>query len=108
MGKTTAGGMPRLTFWQRMRSLPDSMAFSALSIIFNFVVIVFFVGDVLMSARLLFVGILAIIDRLRRPHREASPGFNPRVGVLIPSYNEAKVIVGTIRAADGQEHRGGH
>jgi peptidoglycan-N-acetylglucosamine deacetylase len=98
MGKTTADVMPRLTFWQSVRAIPDSVAFSALSIIFNFIVMVFFVGDVLMSARLILVGVLAIIDRLRKPHREASPGFNPRVAVLIPSYNEEKVIVRTIRS----------
>jgi peptidoglycan-N-acetylglucosamine deacetylase len=98
MGKTTAEVMPRLTFWQRMRALPDSVAFSALSIIFNFIVMVFFVGDILMSSRLILVGILAIIDRLRRPHREASPGYHPRVAVLIPSYNEEKVIVRTVRS----------
>jgi peptidoglycan-N-acetylglucosamine deacetylase len=98
MGKTTADVMPKLTFWRRMRTLPDSAAFSVLSIIFNFIVMVFFLGDILMSARLILVGILAIIDRLRRPHRQASPGFNPRVAVLIPSYNEEKVIVRTIRS----------
>ena len=98
MGKTTAEVMPRLSFWQRVRTLPDSVAFSTLSIIFNMVVFVFFVGDVLMSARLLLVGAFAVIDRLRRPHRQASPGFNPRVAVLIPSYNEEKVIVRTIRS----------
>ena len=81
-----------------MRAIPDSIAFSALSIIFNFIVMVFFLGDILMSARLILVGIFAIIDRLRRPHREASPGFNPRVAVLIPAYNEEKVIVRTIRS----------
>ncbi len=81
-----------------MRALPDSVAFSALSIIFNFIVMVFFVGDILMSARLILVGIFAIIDRLRRPHREASPGYHPRVAVLIPAYNEEKVIVRTIRS----------
>ncbi len=98
MGKTTADVMPPLTFWQRMRALPDSVAFSALSIIFSFIVMVFFLGDILMSARLILVGIFAIIDRLRRPHREASPGFNPRVAVLVPAYNEEKVIVRTIRS----------
>ncbi|HKF46148.1 MAG TPA: glycosyltransferase [Terracidiphilus sp.] len=98
MGKTTADVMPKLKFWERVRTWPDAVAFSALSVIFNFVVMVFFVGDALMSARLILVGILAIIDRLRRPHREASPGFNPRVAVLVPSYNEEKVIVRTIRS----------
>jgi len=98
MGKTTADVMPRLTFWQRVATLPDLAAFTALSAIFNFIVMVFFVGDILMSARLILVGIFAIIDRLRRPHKEATASFNPRVAVLIPSYNEEKVIVRTIRS----------
>ena len=49
-----------------------------------------------MSARLILVGLLAIIDRLKRPHRKASPRFNPRVAVLVPAYNEEKVIGKTI------------
>jgi peptidoglycan-N-acetylglucosamine deacetylase len=108
MGKTTADVMPRLNFWQRARTLPDSVAFSALSIIFNFIVLVFFTGDILMSARLILVGIFAIIDRLRRPHRQASPGFNPRVAVLIPSYNEEKVIVRTIRSVLNSDYENLH
>jgi cellulose synthase/poly-beta-1,6-N-acetylglucosamine synthase-like glycosyltransferase/peptidoglycan/xylan/chitin deacetylase (PgdA/CDA1 family)/spore germination protein YaaH len=98
MNKTTAEVMPPLTFRQYLRAVPDSIAFSALSFIGGFIVTVFFLGDILMSARLILVGIFAIIDRLRRPHRQASPGFNPRVAVLIPAYNEEKVIVRTIRS----------
>jgi cellulose synthase/poly-beta-1,6-N-acetylglucosamine synthase-like glycosyltransferase/peptidoglycan/xylan/chitin deacetylase (PgdA/CDA1 family)/spore germination protein YaaH len=98
MGKTTAEVMPKLTFRQYLRALPDSIAFSGLAIIGKFIVLVFFLGDILMSARLLMVGLFAIIDRLRRPHRKASPGYNPRVAVLIPAYNEEKVIVRTIRS----------
>ena len=98
MGKTTAEVMPKLTTWQFLRALPDSLAFSGLAFIGKFIVLVFFLGDILMSARLLLVGILAIIDRLRRPHREASPGCIPRVAVLIPAYNEEKVIVRTVRS----------
>ncbi len=98
MGKTTAEVMPKLTFWQRVRTIPDLAAFTVLSAVFNFVVLVFFLGDILMSARLILVGLFAIIDRLRRPHKKASAGFNPRVAVLVPSYNEEKVIVRTIRS----------
>jgi peptidoglycan-N-acetylglucosamine deacetylase len=108
MGKTTADVMPPLTFWQRVRAIPDSVAFSALSIIFNFIVMVFFLGDVLMSARLILVGVLAIIDRLRKPHRGASPGFNPRVAVLVPAYNEEKVIVRTIRSVLNSDYANLH
>ena len=65
IGKTQAEVMPELTFWQWVRSIPDAIAFSTLAIIGNFIVMVFFVGDVLMSARLVLVGMFAVIDRLR-------------------------------------------
>ena len=105
MGKTTAQVMPALTFWQRLRTIPDSIAFSAVDIVSNFIFLVFFVGDVLMSARLVIVGIFAIIDRLRRPYRQASPGFCPRVAVLIPAYNEESVIVRTIRSVLNSDYK---
>lgn len=108
MGKTRAEVMPPLTFWQRLRSLPDSIAFSALDIIGNFIVMVFFVGDILMSARLIFVGLLAVIDRLGKRHRDATPGFNPRVAVLIPAYNEETVIVRTIRSVLNSDYKNLH
>ena len=76
MGKTTAEVMPKLTPWQRVRTWPDCRGLLHCSrSSSDFIVLVFFIGDVLMSARLVLVGILAIIDRLRRPHREASPGY---------------------------------
>jgi cellulose synthase/poly-beta-1,6-N-acetylglucosamine synthase-like glycosyltransferase/peptidoglycan/xylan/chitin deacetylase (PgdA/CDA1 family)/spore germination protein YaaH len=108
MGKTTAQVMPELTFSQYLRAVPDSIAFSSLAIIGKFIMLVFFLGDILMSARLLLVGIFAIIDRLRRPHRNASPGFNPRIGVLIPAYNEEKVIVRTVRSVLNSDYANLH
>jgi len=108
MGKTTAEVMPPLTFWQHLRALPDSIAFSIVDIIGNFIVMVFFAGDVLMSVRLIFVGLLAVIDRLRKPQHEASPGYCPRVAVLIPAYNEETVIVRTIRSVLNSDYKNLH
>jgi cellulose synthase/poly-beta-1,6-N-acetylglucosamine synthase-like glycosyltransferase len=108
MGKTTADVMPPLTFWQHLRALPDSIAFSVVDIIGNFIVMVFFVGDILMSARLIIVGLLAVIDRFRKPHRKASPGYNPRVAVLVPAYNEETVIVRTIRSVLNSDYKNLH
>ena len=105
MDKTRAQVMPPLTFWQRMRTIPDSIAFSALDLIGNFIVMVFFLGDILMSARLIIVGLFAVIDRLTRRRRDASPGFNPRVAVLIPAYNEESVIVRTIRSVLNSDYK---
>ena len=59
---------------------------------------VFFVGDVLMSARLIIIGIFAVIDRCASARIMPSPDYAPRVAVLIPAYNEEKVIVRTIRS----------
>ena len=108
LGKTTAQVMPKLTFRQKLRALPDSLAFSSLALIGKFIVMIFFIGDVLMSARLVLVGIFAIIDRLRRPYHKASPGFNPRVAVLIPAYNEEKVIVRTVRSVLNSDYKNLH
>jgi cellulose synthase/poly-beta-1,6-N-acetylglucosamine synthase-like glycosyltransferase/peptidoglycan/xylan/chitin deacetylase (PgdA/CDA1 family)/spore germination protein YaaH len=108
LGKTTAEVMPKLPFWQQVRALPDSLAFSGLSIIGKFIVMVFFVGDVLMSARLLLIGFFAIIDRLRKPYRAANPNFKPRVAVLIPAFNEEKVIVRTIRSVLNSDYANLH
>ena len=108
MDKTTAEVMPPLTFWQRVRTIPDSLAFSAVDLIGNFIFMVFFVGDILMSARLIVVGVFAIIDRLRRPYRQTMAGYNPRVAVLIPAYNEESVIVRTIRSVLNSDYKNLH
>ena len=108
MGKTTADVMPQLTFTQFLRSIPDSVAFSSVAIVQKFIILVFFVGDILMSGRLILVGLFAIIDRLRKPHRPASPGYSPRVAVLIPAYNEETVIVRTIRSVLNSDYKNLH
>jgi cellulose synthase/poly-beta-1,6-N-acetylglucosamine synthase-like glycosyltransferase len=105
MGKTTAQVMPPLTFWQHVRSLPDSIAFSALDIVANFIILVFFVGDILMSARLLIVGLFAVIDRVSKRPPVAEPGYCPRIAVLVPAYNEETVIVRTIRSVLNSDYK---
>ncbi|HEV2274795.1 MAG TPA: glycosyltransferase, partial [Acidobacteriaceae bacterium] len=99
MGKTRAEVMPALKPRERWQARVDSVAFFVYAFFTHFVVMVFFLGDVLMSARLLLVGLFALIDRLRKRSAPASAGsFHPAVAVLIPSYNEEKVIVRTIRS----------
>jgi len=108
MGKTTAEVMPPLTFWQFVRAVPDSLAFSGVQFIGTFIAMVFFLGDILMSARLIIIGIFAVIDRLRKPRTNARPGYNPRVAVLIPAYNEETVIVRTIRSVLNSDYQNLH
>jgi cellulose synthase/poly-beta-1,6-N-acetylglucosamine synthase-like glycosyltransferase len=97
MGKTRADVMPPLSPKERWAARVDSISFALFAGLSTFIIIVFFVGDVLMSARLVLIGALAIFDRVRR--RPASdPNYQPSVAVLIPAYNEEKVIERTVRS----------
>ena len=72
------------------------------------IVLIFFLGDLLMTGRLLFVGAFAVYDRLRPrryPRVDEVGSYQPRVAVLIPAYNEEKVIERTIRAALRSSYR---
>src|SRR5262249_48084264 len=71
----------------------------------KFIVVVFFLGDLLMTARLLSIGALAVYDRITSKPSRNLEGFNPAVAVLIPAYNEEKVIGSTIRAALRSSYR---
>jgi len=66
------------------------------------IALIFLVGDLLMTGRLIFIGTAAVYDRVRekifgKPAEVAS--YKPKVAVLIPAYNEEKVIERTVRAA---------
>src|SRR5215469_2974086 len=63
---------------------------------------IFLAGDLLMTGRLVFIGAAAVYDRVHekifgKPAEVAS--YKPKVAVLIPAYNEEKVIERTVRAA---------
>jgi cellulose synthase/poly-beta-1,6-N-acetylglucosamine synthase-like glycosyltransferase/spore germination protein YaaH/peptidoglycan/xylan/chitin deacetylase (PgdA/CDA1 family) len=88
-GELWAARLDRLGFW-----------------LFDFGVVgitwIFLVGDLLMTGRLLFIGAAAVYDRLHekifgKPAEVAS--YKPKVAVLIPAYNEEKVIERTVHAA---------
>jgi cellulose synthase/poly-beta-1,6-N-acetylglucosamine synthase-like glycosyltransferase/spore germination protein YaaH/peptidoglycan/xylan/chitin deacetylase (PgdA/CDA1 family) len=104
MGKSVAEVMPPITPKMRWQARIDSVAFFFYGFFQHFVVDIFFIGDVLMSARLILVGILALIDRIRK--RRVPPGeYEPRVAVLIPAYNEETVIVRTIRSVLNSDYK---
>ena len=98
IGQTRDQVMPPLNTRQRYSAAVDSIAFFFIAFFNHFLIYVFFVGDFLMSARLIIIGLCATIDRFRRRKDFTTPGYNPRVAVLIPAYNEEKVIARTIRS----------
>ena len=70
---------------------------------------IFFLGDLLMTGRLLFIGAFAIFDRFRQPHHGTPAqigSYKPRVAVLVPAYNEERVIERTVRAVLASDYPG--
>ncbi len=102
LGKSEADVMPRLSANERWSARIDRVGFELFGLLMAAIVLVFYVGDILMTFRLFSVGALAIWDRFWRGHKERkteSIEFTPAVAVLIPAYNEEKVIERTVRAA---------
>ena len=112
IGKTRAQVMPAISANERWSARLDNFGFWFYGAIISAIVIIFFLGDILMSGRLFLVGAAAIIDRFRSRVPEGAPrlpdvgrrglnttDFQPPVAVLIPAYNEELVIERTVRAA---------
>ena len=101
LGKPKAEIMPPLPPNERWAARLNGIGFALWDFGSNGIVWIFFLGDLLMTGRLLFVGAFALLDRLRT--RAAAPlseqPYKPKVAVLIPAYNEEKVIERTVRAA---------
>jgi cellulose synthase/poly-beta-1,6-N-acetylglucosamine synthase-like glycosyltransferase/peptidoglycan/xylan/chitin deacetylase (PgdA/CDA1 family)/spore germination protein YaaH len=98
LGKTRAEVMPRLSPNEVLGARLDGYVFLLGQWLAQLIVFVFFIGDVLMSARLLGIGALATFDRLRKAAPVGGPDFKPAVTVIIPAFNEEKVIENTLRS----------
>ncbi|HUS20366.1 MAG TPA: glycosyltransferase [Terriglobales bacterium] len=99
LDKTPQSVMPPITGMERVTAQIDRVAFTIFGLLNASIVIIFFVGDFLMTGRLTLVGLGAVLERFwgRRPI--GTPVYTPSVAVLIPAYNEEKVIERTVRAA---------
>ena len=102
LGKTRADVMAPLSTGQRWAARLDRLGFWLFDVAVVSITLIFFLGDLLMTGRLLFIGAAAVYDRLQekifgKPAEVAS--YKPKVAVLIPAYNEEKVIERTVRAA---------
>jgi cellulose synthase/poly-beta-1,6-N-acetylglucosamine synthase-like glycosyltransferase/peptidoglycan/xylan/chitin deacetylase (PgdA/CDA1 family)/spore germination protein YaaH len=101
LGKPYADVMVPISRGDRIWVDIDSVGFLIFGFVSGFIVFTFFVGDVLMSGRLVLVGAAAIFDRLRRHSTERAgreSDYRPAVAVLIPAYNEEKVIRRTVQS----------
>ena len=78
LGKTRAEVMPRLSPNEVLSARLDGYVFLLGQWLAQFIVFVFFIGDVLMSGRLLGIGALATFDRLRHTRAGGRPGLQTR------------------------------
>jgi len=102
LGRTKADVMPPISGNERWAAWLNWIGFWLWGVGMASITWIFFLGDLLMTSRLLLIGALAVYDRLRS-QEIGTPGqiasFKPKVAVLIPAYNEEKVIERTVRSA---------
>src|SRR5208337_3147066 len=103
LGKTRADVMPPIPADERWAARIDWLGFEFWDVASHGIVWIFFLGDLLMTGRLLFIGVFAFYDRLRKPRYGSATEsevllYKPRIAVLVPAYNEEKVIERTVRA----------
>src|SRR5271170_106927 len=108
LGKTRADVMAPLSTPELWAARLDGLGFWLFEAGIIGITWIFFIGDLLMTGRLLFIGTAAVYDRLQekifgKPAEVAS--YKPKVAVLIPAYNEEKVIERTVRAALNSDYR---
>src|SRR3984957_2839058 len=111
IGKTRADIMPAIPTDEVWAARLDWMGFALWDFGTYAIVWIFFLGDLLMTGRLLFVGAFAIYDRFRK-RQYGAPGeaqsYKPEVAVLIPAYNEKKFIERTVRSVLASDYPGLH
>lgn len=83
--------------------ISDLLAFYAMHFWVYFVRAIFFIGILLGLARLIFIGVLALLQKYKAK-KIFSKNYAPTVAVIVPAYNEEKVINETIRSLLAANH----
>ena len=96
LGRDRDAVMPPVPPEDQLRTWFDGAAFAVINLTGEAVDWLFVVGIVLGIARLLFVGGLAIYQRWQQSDRVFDPDYKPTVAVVVPAFNEEKVIAQTI------------
>ena len=104
MGQTRDQVMPPVPPESRLRTLTDGAAFGLLNLGATAIRWLFVAGIGLGMARLFFIGVLALYQRQHRRRQTFAPDYAPAVAVVVPAYNEEKVIVQTIASLLASDH----
>ncbi len=104
LGRSRDEVMPLVSPDSEWRTALDRAAFGILNWSAATIHWLFLLGIVLGIARLLFVGVLALYQRWQQRLAVFDPAYSPTVAVVIPAYNEERVIVQTIASLLACEH----
>ncbi|MCI4398031.1 MAG: glycosyltransferase [Acidobacteria bacterium] len=97
MGLSRDEVMPKVPPSERLITGIDDLFFILLGVFIWSLSLLFVLGIVLGIARLCFIGLLAVVEKFQRKP-VAPPDFSPPVSVIVPCYNEEKVIAATVEA----------
>jgi cellulose synthase/poly-beta-1,6-N-acetylglucosamine synthase-like glycosyltransferase/peptidoglycan/xylan/chitin deacetylase (PgdA/CDA1 family)/spore germination protein YaaH len=88
---------------ERLLSKSDALMAYARGWGWTALAVLFFLCTILSTIRILFLGGLTLKD-LRKPRPVSPPGFAPLVTVIVPAYNEGKVIATTLASLLASEY----
>ena len=86
--------MPEVTRKEQLQAVGADLVFHAFQWLDQGLRVLFVAGILLGLSRMALVGLLAVIQKIRA--RAKRPAYAPSVAVLIPAYNEGKVICRTV------------
>ena len=104
-GLTPDQAMPRLPVGGAVLRFAELASFGAVGVV-QWLLYWLFAGAVVLGiARLLIITALAAVQRVRS-HRQLEVGDAVSVSVIVPAYNEEKVVVQTVRSLLDQDYAG--
>lgn len=101
MGLPQYSLMPPITKNEQAVAYINNVAFLAIGWFRQILYILFLAGIGLVIVRFLFIGILAVIQKIysrNAAYKKYEDEYKPAVSVIIPAYNEEKVITKTINS----------
>lgn len=104
LGRTRDQIMPPIPPESVWQTWLDRAAFSVLNWSVTLIHWLFLLGIILGTLRLMLIGILALYQRWSRRNKVFDPAFSPSVAVVVPAYNEEKVILRTIASLLASDH----
>jgi cellulose synthase/poly-beta-1,6-N-acetylglucosamine synthase-like glycosyltransferase/peptidoglycan/xylan/chitin deacetylase (PgdA/CDA1 family)/spore germination protein YaaH len=104
MGKSRDEVMPLVPAEMWWQTWAGRAAFATVNFVISAVHYLFLIGIVLGAGRLVFIGTLAIIEHWRERHAVYDSSYSPTVAVIVPAFNEEKVVLQTVTSLLASDH----